>query len=155
MPRQGSSWTHLQADLSALHHDMGIPISTTQATEHHSPASRCRRRFATRPQTLSPMATPPSPLPPPHACTQVPEPSWAVAALHVHPAARHTECSPHLHLQPPWCGMRSSSACTSGHSCISVPSAVTITTSTHVIKVITHTNWACDCMGISTVFFLS
>lgn len=66
-----------------------------------------------------------------------------------------TRCALNLHLQLPWCGMWSSSACTSDHSCIPMPSVVTITTSTHVIKVITHTNWACDCMGISMIFLLS
>ena len=71
---------------------------------------------------------------------------------------RRTPCSAaryalHLHVQLPWCGVRSGFACTSDHSCIQIPSVVAITTSTHVIKVITHTNWACDCMGISRVGF--
>lgn len=58
-----------------------------------------------------------------------------------------------LHVQLPCCGTWSGFACTSDHSCIQTPSAVTITTSTRVIKVITRTNWACDCMGISTISF--
>lgn len=135
---------------------MVTPIGTTQTTEP-SPASRRRRCFATRPQTLCPMAMPPGPLPAPHACTQVPEASWAQQPY----SPAQPSCSAarraftNLQLQSPWRGMRSSSACTSDHSCIPVPSVVTITTSTHVIKVITHTNWACDCMGISTIFSLS
>lgn len=84
-------------------------------------------------------------------------PAEAAPAPALHAALCSAGCARYtfnLHVQLPWCGMRRGFACTSDHSCIQIPSVVTITTSTHVIKVITHTNWACDCMGISMIFLL-
>lgn len=149
-----SKWD-LKANLSLKGQTGRSPIikgSTTPAPAccpWHFPAGTCIRCLRD-----SPAATCHLSMGCPHVVNQPPRHSQVTAPA---PALHAALCSPrytfNLHLQLPWCGMRRGFACTSDRSCIPIPSVVTITTSTHVIKVITHTNWACDCMGISVIFF--